>query len=237
MVCSFYIREYTILSILSRSAKVPKSNETEEQKGGVRMEHVTACYWQKEAVPGLFLRMQQRKYRGRETSVVLACISDNGAQARELQDKMEEDLHGAEIRKCREELLQEKWTEYLAEQPENSNCAGILCVENRFLLFSRGRMRICGFFHRFGRTDWRVWKEQCIVGEVEPGTAILLTDNAFLNLCEEELAACLRPGSIGRDALTDRAKRAQKRLEELGRKAEQQGGEHMGAVWILPVVE
>lgn len=74
------------------------------------------------------------------------------------------------------------------------------------------------------------------MGEVEPGTAVLLTDNAFLNLCEDELAAGLRPGSIGRDSPADMAERAQKRLWELGRNAEQQGGRHMGAVWILPVM-
>ena len=67
------------------------------------------------------------------------------------------------------------------------------------------------------------------------GTAILLTDHGFLNYCEEELAGCLRPESVGTDLLSDRAERAERRLAELGRKAEQRGGRHMGAVWILPV--
>ena len=74
-----------------------------------------------------------------------------------------------------------------------------------------------------------------MVGEVEAGTAILLTDHGFLNYCEEELAGCLRPESVGTDLLSDRAERAERRLAELGRKAEQRGGRHMGAVWILPV--
>ena len=76
-----------------------------------------------------------------------------------------------------------------------------------------------------------------MVGEVEAGTAILLTDHGFLNYCEEELAGCLRPESVGTDLLSDRAERAERRLAELGRKAEQRGGRHMGAVWILPVRE
>lgn len=200
------------------------------------MEHVTACYWQKEAVPRLFLSMQQRKYRTKAASVVLSCISDSRERVISLQKRMEEELEQTDIWNSRGEIIQEKWTEYMADQPEDCNCAGILCVENSLLMYSRGRMRICGFFSRFGRNTWRVRKEQCIVGEVEPGTAVLLTDNAFLNLCEDELAAGLRPGSIGRDSLADMAERAQKRLWELGRNAEQQGGRHMGAVWILPVM-
>ena len=42
------------------------------------MEHVTACYWQKETPAELFLSLQQRKYRRLGISVVCACISDNG---------------------------------------------------------------------------------------------------------------------------------------------------------------
>ena len=118
---------------------------------------------------------------------------------------------------------------------KNGNYAGVLCVDSRVLLFDHGRMNLCGFFKRFGRTGWKVWKDQCMVGEVEAGTAILLTDHGFLNYCEEELAGCLRPESVGTDLLSDRAERAERRLAELGRKAEQRGGRHMGAVWILPV--
>ena len=56
------------------------------------MEHVTACYWQKETPAELFLSLQQRKYRRLGISVVCACISDNGELVRSLQNKMEEEL-------------------------------------------------------------------------------------------------------------------------------------------------
>ena len=56
----------------------------------MRMEHVTACYWQKETPAELFLSLQQRKYRRLGISVVCACISDNGVLVRSLQNKMEE---------------------------------------------------------------------------------------------------------------------------------------------------
>ena len=52
------------------------------------MEHVTACYWQKETPAELFLSLQQRKYRRLGISVVCACISDNGELVRSLQNKM-----------------------------------------------------------------------------------------------------------------------------------------------------
>ena len=63
------------------------------------MEHVTACYWQKETPAELFLSLQQRKYRRLGISVVCACISDNGELVRSLQNKMEEEL---ERRECLE---------------------------------------------------------------------------------------------------------------------------------------
>lgn len=202
----------------------------------MRMEHVTAWYWQKETPSELFLSVQQRKYRRREASVVSACISDNEEKVRDLQGRMEEELEEKNIwRPHREDLLREKWTALLNMQEDESSYAGILCVGSRVLFFSHGRMRICGCFQRFGRTQWRTMQETCQVGEAEPGTAILVTDNAFLNFCEDELAACLLPQIAGRAEARERVRAAARRLKELGGKAERQGGKHMGAVWILPI--
>ena len=107
-----------------------------------------------------------------------------------LQNKIEEELQGRDIWKSyTEERIREKWSKQLAAVDKTSNYAGVLCVDSRVLLFDHGRMNLCGFFKRFGRTGWKVWKDQCMVGEVEAGTAILLTDHGFLNYCEEELAA------------------------------------------------
>lgn len=200
------------------------------------MEHVTACYWQKEIPAGLFLSLQQRWYRRRRVSVVSACISDDEEQVRSLQNRMEEELEEESIwRSFTEEILREKWTDFLKLQKEDSSYAGILCVENRVLYFSRGRMRICGVFRRFGRTQWKTLRESCMVGEVEPGTALLVADNGFLNFNEEDLTACLQPKNMVRDNARENAEWAARRLKELGEKAERQGGKHMGAVWILPV--
>lgn len=203
----------------------------------MRMEHVTAWYWQKEAPAELFLSLQQRKYRRQGASVVCACISDSGEQVRTLQDRMEEELQEKDIWiPGREEPLREKWMKLLFMQEEKCNYAGTLCVGSRVLFFHHGRMRICGCFRRFGQVQWKTMQEACAVGEVEPGTAILVADNAFLNFCEEELAVCLKPQIAEKATAQNGAESARKRLQELGEKAERQGGKHMGAVWILPVM-
>ena len=201
------------------------------------MEHVTACYWQKETPAELFLSLQQRKYRRLGISAVCACISDNGELVRSLQNKMEEELEEENVwRPFREEILQEKWMDIIRQQKQDDSYAGILCVGSRVLFFSHGRMRICGCFQRFGRTQWRTMQESCMAGEVEPGTAILTADNAFINYCEEELAECLKPQITENISPKICADRAGRRLRELGEKAAAQGGKHMGAVWILPIL-
>ena len=85
------------------------------------MEHVTACYWQKETPAELFLSLQQRKYRRLGISVVCACISDNGELVRSLQNKMEEELEGENVwRPFREEILQEKWMDIIRQQKQGA---------------------------------------------------------------------------------------------------------------------
>lgn len=201
------------------------------------MEYVTACYWQKEEETGLFLSLQQRKYRKSGRNAVSACISDDGELVRNLQDRMEEELSGRYVwRPNREKALQEQWTDQLSGIGKDSNYAGILCAEERVILFSHGRMWNFAFFRRFGRVGWRTLEGQCMVGEVEPGTAILTADNAFINYCEEELAECLKPQITENISREICAERAERRLRELGEKAAAQGGKHMGAVWILPTL-
>ena len=105
------------------------------------MEHVTACYWQKETVPNIFLSLQQRKYRRRKASVVYACISDNRELLMNLQNKIEEELQGRDIWKSyTEERIREKWSKQLAAVDKNSNYAGVLCVDSRVLLFESLRI-------------------------------------------------------------------------------------------------
>ena len=58
------------------------------------MEYVTAGYWQKEEHAGLFLSLQQRKYRKSGRNAVSACISDDGKIVRYLQDRIDDELSG-----------------------------------------------------------------------------------------------------------------------------------------------
>ena len=106
------------------------------------MEYVTAGYWQKEEHAGLFLSLQQRKYRKSGRNAVSACISDDGKIVRYLQDRIDDELSGKILWQTgREELLRECFQQELSALGEDCNYAGILCAEERVLLFSHGRMR------------------------------------------------------------------------------------------------
>ena len=201
------------------------------------MEYVTACYRQKEAEARIFLTLQQRKYRRKNVSMVGACIADTREQLISLQNFIEEECNVIDARKDhQEEGIKERWMEYLAEQKASvGSFAGILCMDDKVALLSRGNMQICFFFHRFGRTTWKIQTEPCRVGRIEPDTAILLADHAFLNFTESRLADCLGPGKLREDSLQKMAQGADRHLLELGKMAEQSGGMHMGAAWILPV--
>ena len=204
------------------------------------MEHRTACYWQKEAQPKTFLSLQQRYYRMRRTSVVIACLAGSRESEERLRRILERRLEQPGIwRMWREEAVQESLRAELESEAEavGTDYAGILCVGEKVLFCAGGRMRVCGCFRRFGRAEWMSLQGQCRAGVVEAGTALLLADNAFLDLCEAQIGECLRPDSVGATGDKDAGRRAQRRLAELGSHAAQQGGRYMGAVWILPAGE
>ena len=144
------------------------------------MEHVTACYWQKETVRRLyFCHCNNENTVRRGASVVYACISDNRELLMNLQNKIEEELAGegyletvhgkkGSERNGRNSLRQ--WTKTAIMREYCAWTAECFCL-------SHGRMRISADFSGgSGEPDGRVWKDQCMVGEVEAGTAILLTD-------------------------------------------------------------
>lgn len=130
------------------------------------MEHVTACYWQKETPAELFLSLQQRKYRRLGISVVCACISDNGELVRSLQNKMEEELEEENVwRPFREEILQEKWMDIIRQQKQDDSYAGILCVGSRVLFSVTGECGSVDVFrdsagHNGGRCRNPAWREK-----------------------------------------------------------------------------
>ena len=110
------------------------------------MEHVTACYWQKETVPNIFLSLQQRKYRRRKASVVYACISDNRELLMNLQNKIEEELQGRDIWKSyTEERIREKWSKQLAAVDKNEIWRDFFYTE---LTTGLRRGEICGLMWR-----------------------------------------------------------------------------------------
>lgn len=114
--------------------------------------------------------------------------------------------------------------------------AGILCMGEEVLLFYEGAVRIAlcntGFgrpaLQEIGRNDRTQETElQLQRGSMEVGIGILLASESFYEkIPGEDMGSCLWVKDISNP------RQAQKRLQELGRQAQRQGGRQMGALFL-----
>lgn len=114
--------------------------------------------------------------------------------------------------------------------------SGILCVENKFLIYSVGNVKnsLCNI--GFGRPKLHEVKGtagtgnarmQVQRGTMEAGIGILLASDSFYRqLSQDELEKCLDVKSI-KDPI-----QTQKRIQELGCAAEMRGGRDMAAILL-----
>lgn len=115
--------------------------------------------------------------------------------------------------------------------------AGILAVGEEFLLFHEGAVRIALCNTGFGRPalqeiggndPLRGMGLQLQRGSMETGIGVLLASESFYgHIPGEDMRSCLWVKDIRKPGQT------QKRLQELGRMAERQGGRQMGALLLV----
>jgi len=219
------------------------------------MEFMTGYYRQKEDSTALLLQ----QYVCRGVPVCLGCICggenrEAGMAAGLFTGRLLEDVRGldlsrvvkkqAKFMKRTEKQVYKYWESHGASA--DFWAAGILCIGERFLLFSGGAVKIALCNTGFGRpalceirgegeTDRQLWFRR---GSMETGIGILLASESFYgNIPRENLQSCLAVKDIHDSGQT------RKRVLELGRAAEGRGGRGMAALLLevrgegsLPVV-
>lgn len=215
---------------------------------------ITSVYWQREHNDSALL-LQHYRYQGVPLCFACICAGEGEAKGRagayltgqllswfralplrRLAGNPEERLPRLEIRLAEriERSIKELRRRGLLE--EELDFAGILCVSEYFLLFREGSCQICllnqcfdkGHFERIG--EGRIPEGKCFVqqGILQRGIGLLLATESFCSkLRDQELEECLRVNTVGTREQADR------HLLELGLRAEEQGGRHMGAVFLL----
>ena len=123
-------------------------------------------------------------------------------------------------------LLQEKGMDY----------SGILCVGDHFLLFREGSCQVClvnrcfdkGHFGRIGEESIPEGDGFFRQGILQQGIGLILATESFCSrLKDREFEECLHVKTVQTREQADR------HLLELGCRAEELGGRHMGAVLLL----
>ncbi len=132
--------------------------------------------------------------------------------------------------------MDEQFAEYFLHKKqgvrERPSCVGLLCVNNRFWMFYRGKIKIYLVNDRFGRAHCKCMTETnqaewtFMSGEMESNIGLLLATEDFgKKISKQQMEACL--------IIKEIAKKGKQRLRELGEAAERQGGKHMGAVLLV----
>lgn len=123
-------------------------------------------------------------------------------------------------------LLQEKGMDY----------SGILCVREHFLLFREGSCQVCLLNRCFDKGHFgRIGEERIPEGDgffrqgiLQQGIGLILATESFCSrLKDREFEECLHVKTVQTREQADR------HLLELGCRAEELGGRHMGAVLLL----
>lgn len=208
------------------------------------MNFLTSYHW-KEGKPTTSLTLQQvTRQRGR-MPVVMACVCEEDPSVGE-QDigerfcvQLTNWFHECVLKRCsrtkKPELDALKAELMQMEETACFSLAGMLCVGERFLLFYRGKQRICLLNSRFLRPNLKELSvntaESAIVmeeGLLQNKVGLLFgTESFYRGISGEEIRNCLAVDAIRNEVQVSR------RLEELGRFGEDRWSGGRAAVLIM----
>lgn len=218
-------------------------------------DYITSVYWQREQNDSALL-LQHYRYKGVPLCFACICAGEGEAKGRagayltaqllswfralplrRLAGNPEERMPGLETKLAEriERSKKELRRRGLLEE-EGLDFTGILCAGEYFLLFQEGSCQICllnrcfdkGHFGRIG--EGRIPEGSSIFqqGILQRGIGLLLATESFCSkLRDQELEECLHVKTVGTREQADR------HLLELGLRAQEQGGRHMAAVFLL----
>lgn len=205
---------------------------------------LTSCYWT-EGKPATSLILQQVTRKRGKMPIVMACVCEENPAAGEQGTgesfcvHLTDWFHEYALERCsrvgktgladlKEELAQMAGT-------AGFSAAGILCVGEWFLLFYRGKQRICLLNSRFLRPNLKEISantaESIIVmeeGFLQDKVGLLLgTESFYRGISEEEIRNCLAVNAVRNETQVNR------RLEELGHFGESQQSGGRAAVLLM----
>lgn len=219
------------------------------------MEFFTACYRQKEGNASSLL-LQQYQYR--RSQIVFACIcteenagKEGGRAGAYMTERLLAWFRGLNLKKLAKsrekgaDALAERLTEAVMEADRELNegktaggvrvdLAGILCVDDIFIMAYRGTLAVYLINTAFGR----VWlsrldreregeKLNVRMGAMEPDVGLLFATEGFCRYVPEDM---IREGLYAREIATET--QLEKHLAELGKEGEARGGSGIGAIML-----
>lgn len=215
------------------------------------MKYLATYYWQA-GNHSSSLMLQQVCYKRKRMPILLACVcsqTTNDGRAEALVKALTDWFYQiglptcskrgekgmriivAALKKCIIGNLRKKVSGF-----EKLQIGGVLCVGNTLCFFQQGRLRIAVLNrknqHSYSRELLLEAKcnEEMIFREatIQSGVGILLTtDNFYASICPERVEECLSMKEL------ETQMQLEKRLQELGKLGETNGGTDMGAVLIM----
>lgn len=215
------------------------------------MKYLSAYYWQQSSRSTLVLK--HLVYHKNQRNVVWGCIcSGKDANDQEINrfymGELIEWFYKEGITLCQKHMLTggelahslqrkvhrlDKWL--LKKGNRVPGQAGVVCVQNQFMIWGRGGVRIVLLNTSFGHAHTKLLLEESqsqmpelYTGVLESGVGILVAESCFGKyVTDESLKECLEIKELTSE------KRMQKRLKELGEAAHGKEGESGAALMVL----